>query len=458
MSAEILTPPNSHDDEHAVLGSILHDPRCLDVVARYVSPDDFYSNDHALIFGAMLAMQSASKPIDTILLRNWLKDAGECDAAGGPEHIAEMLQSVPYAAHAAHYAATVKRLSVRRSLIRVATDMVRNAWNQTMPEADVLCEADRALTEIIITGNERDGWTATEAMIATTENIDETIAKGATTGMATGFRTFDEEIGGLFPGELSILGARSSVGKTAFAMQVAQWNASKNRLVYFVTLEMSMLNLMTRELCAEADVNSTRLRTGRIDANERERLMEAARVISTRSIVIDDRVSMKSSDIMRKARQLARQGLKLVIVDYTQFVQPEDSKAVREQQVARISKDLKAIAKELKVAVLALSALNKEAEKQGSAKLSHIRESEGVSYTADVVMTLERGEKGTDKENEAWLKVIKNRNGPTGKFSMDWIPHRTRFACKDETPPDPASHLPTNRDTSFDAYGGTDGF
>ena len=219
-----------------------------------------------------------------------------------------------------------------------------------------------------------------------------------------------------------------------------------------LALEMSMLNLMTRELCAAAEVNSVKLRTGRVDADERERLFAAGNAIALRSLVIDDRAQMKTSDILRKARQFAQQGLKIVIVDYTQFVTPEDGKAVREQQVARISKELKAIAKELKVSVLALSTLNKEAEKQGSARLSHIRESEGVGYTADLVMTLERGDKGTTEESHAWLKVLKNRNGPTGKFELDWCSERTRFACKGEEIPDPERMLLTNRETAFDAF------
>ena len=300
-------------------------------------------------------METARQPIDIELIRDWLSKSGEIEAVGGTAYLAELVCAVPYSYNAAYYAKIVKRKAQRRAMIQVATEILRNAWDDGTPEADVLSNADKALTEIVLTGAEREGWTAQEAVLATMDNIDATLAKGETTGFATGFRTFDEEIGGLFPGELSILGARSSVGKTAMAMQVAQWNAAKGRLVYFVTLEMSMLNLMARELCAMANVNSTRVRTGKIDVRERDRLAEAAGIAAQRALIIDDRPILKASDILRKARQLARQGLKLVIVDYTQFVTPEDSRAVREQQVARISKELKSIAKELNVAVMALS-------------------------------------------------------------------------------------------------------
>jgi replicative DNA helicase len=456
MNSEILDriPPQSVEDERNVLGSILHNQKVLDDVARIVRPEDFYTEANSRIFQAMLDMQSAHKPIDIAILRDWLRTSGEIEAIGGTAYLGEIAIAVPYAFNAPHYAAIVKRKAQRRAMIHAATQLLRNAWDDCVSEAEALSEADRSLTEIVLTGDEREGWTAQEAVLAAFDNIDETIAKGETSGFATGFRTFDEEIGGLFPGELSILGARSAIGKTAMAMQIAQWNAARGRLVYFVTLEMTMLNLMLRELCAAAEVNSVRLRTGKIEAPERERIRQAGEEIATRALVIDDRPTMKTSDIMRKARQLARQGLKIVIVDYTQFVTPDDGRAVREQQVARISKDLKAIAKELKVAVLALSTLNKDAEKQGSAKLSHIRESDGVGYTADVVMTLERGDKGSTNENDAFLKVLKNRNGPIGKFEMDWIPHATRFACKAEQVPDPVKALPTNRHTEFDSYSG----
>ena len=388
-----------------------------------------------------------------------MKRDGIYEAIGGAAYLAEVAIDAPVVAHWSHYAKIVRRKCQRRAMIAAATNLLRNAWDDMIGEADVLAEADRALTEIMVSDSEREGWTAQEAVQATFDNIDEVLAKGGTTGLLTGFRSFDEEIGGLFPGELVILGARSSIGKTAMAMQIAQWSASRGRLTYFVTLEMSMLNLMSRELCAASGVNSVKLRTGTIDQDERSRLLEAGQHLATSAIVIDDRATMKASDILRKARQLARQGLRLVIVDYTQFVTPEDGKAVREQQVARITKDLKAIAKELNVSVLALSTLNKEAEKQGSSKLSHIRESDGVGYTADVVMTLERGEKGSKEENEAWLKVLKNRNGPVGKFELEWVPHRTRFACRGETIPDPLDNRQSNRDTAFDGFGGrTDGF
>ena len=453
MNSEILdrVPPCSKEAERQLLAMIFVHPKIIRECD--LRADEFYVQANAQIYGACRAIDAAGQPCDITLIVHQLKRDGVYESIGGAAYLAEVAIDPPIIAHWSYYAKIIRRKAQRRAMIAAGTNLLRNTWDETIMESDILAEADRALTEIMVSDAEREGWTAQEAVQATFDNIDEILSRGGTTGLLTGFRTFDEEIGGLFPGELAILGARSSIGKTAMAMQIAQWSATRGRLTYFVTLEMSMLNLMSRELCAAAGVNSVRLRTGTIDENERSQLMEAGQKLALSAIVIDDRATMKASDILRKARQLGRQGLRLVIVDYAQFVTPEDGKAVREQQVARITKDLKAIAKELKVSVLALSTLNKDAEKQGSSKLSHIRESDGVGYTADVVMTLERGEKGSKEENIAWLKVLKNRNGPVGKFELEWIPHRTRFACRGETIPNPLDNRASNRETAFDAFG-----
>ena len=467
MNAELLDrlPPSDARVEMGLLGAIALKPRVLDDVAEIIQPDDFYADANRRLYLAFQAMHAARVPFGNIAVASdWLKKSGEYEVIGGAAYLAECLTSEPTAAHAVHYAGIIARHAKMRAIIHAATEALRDAYDPTATPEGVIDTAGRAFAEVAMRENERDGYTAQEAVQAALDNIDE-ISEHGGLGLATGFRTFDEQIGGLFPAELAILGARSSVGKTALAMQIAQWNAAKGRLVYFVTLEMSMVNLIQRELCAAASVDSLRLRGGTLTEQDRAAIIDQAAKIATRALVVDDRPMLKTSDIARKARRLAGKGLRLVIVDYTQFVTPENPKEVREQQIARISRDLKALAKELNVAVLAMAALNKEADKQGSSRLSHLRESDAVGYTADMVMTLDRGEKGIsvsdadrDKgklgESNAFWKVLKNRNGPIGKIELDWIAWRTRFACRGEQPPDPLVVAPTNRETAFDAFSG----
>lgn len=457
IPSEILDrlPPQNIQAERELVGALLIDPKIADRIAPMVRPDEFYSDAHQRLYRAILAMRDAGTAIGLTTLMEALKRTGELEAAGGAAGIYECINGATVTS-AYDDARIIRSKAKRRALIHAATEMLRSAWNEAETELEIVSAADKALTEIVVGSAQRETLSAQESVFEVFDCIDETIRKGATAGLTTGFRLFDEEIGGLFPGELAILGARQGIGKTALAMQIAQWTAGRGELVYFVSLEMTVANLLSRELCSAAGVNSVRLRTGKIDEDERQRIIEAGNIVAQRPIVFDDRPELKVSDVRRKCRQLARDGLRLVVVDYTQFVTPEDGREPREQQVARIIKGLKAIAKELKIAVLALSALNREADKTGQTKVSHIRESDMIGYTADVVMTLERGE--AEKANEAWWKVLKNRNGPVGKFEMEWIPHRTRFACKGEMIPDPVDTRPTNRETAFDAFGGTNGF
>ena len=465
MNPEVLDrlPPSDVSVESRLLGTIMLKARVLDDVSEVIQADDFYADANRRLYLAFQAMRAARLPVDDIaVVSDWLRKNGEFEAVGGSSYLYECLTSEPTAANAIHYAKIIARHAKMRSVIHAATEALRDAYDPTATPEAVIDQAGQSFAAVAMRENERDGYTAQEAVQAAIDNIDE-IAEHGGMGLATGFRTFDEMIGGLFPSELAILGARSSVGKTALAMQIAQWNAAKGRLVYFVTLEMSMVNLMQRELCAAAKVDSLKLRGGRLDAKEREAIVEAASKIATRDLIVDDRAMLKTADIARKARRLVRQGLRLIVVDYTQFVTPENPKEVREQQIARISRDLKALAKELNVAVLAMAALNKEADKEGSSKLRHLRESDAVGYTADVVMTLDRGDKGVKVseeernkgklgEDNAFWKVLKNRNGPIGKVELDWIAWRTRFACRGEDPPDPLCDLPTNRETAFDGF------
>jgi len=436
MKSEVLDrlPPQSIEDEWSAIGSVLHDQNVLDVVARILRPEDFYGDCNRRIFKAMLEMQAERKPIDIALLRDHLKSCGEYEAAGGTAHIGECLQSVPYAANAKYYAEIIKRKSQRRAMISAAQELLRNAWDESMPEADVLSEADRSLTEIVLTGSEREGWTAQEAVLATIDNIDETLSKGSTTGFSTGFRTFDEEIGGLFPGELSILGARSSIGKTALAMSMASHIAVKERIsCAFFSLEMADMAIMQRLIASEARISSEKIRSGLIKPSDFNALMEAAGRIYEAPLYIIDMPNIKLLDLRTMARRLqAEKGVKIIFVDYLTLITHENADLPRWEQIASISRSLKSLARELRIPVVALSQLKREAEGK-QPNLADLRESGSIEQDADLILFLHRDrETGKTREErspviETELIIAKQRNGPVGKVEIAFLPAYTRF-------------------------------
>lgn len=430
-------PPHDLAAEKCVIGSILLKPDVLDDIGSRLRPEHFYADANMRIYRRLLAMHDAGTPPDIVTLASALKASNDWGAIGGAAYLAEVAQSVPYAANAAFYADLIIRAAKLRALIDAATEALQAAYDPRSDPDEVLNQIEGDLAAITVGGNTSDPVTAWDSVTAVTKHIDTIQARGESAGVMTGLLEFDRSHGGLFAGELIILAARPGVGKSALAMQWAYHSASKGRGVYFATLEMSHVELTMRLMCSESGVNSREIRSGRLDAHDRSRLAEESSTIAPMNLHLHDRPTLTVYDIRRAARRLVKGGLDLVIVDYLQLLQADNPRDPVHEQLGAMTRQLKILARELEVPVVVLCQLNREADKV-QARLSHLKGSGAIEQDADVVMILDRPSTGADKDNAtgvATLIVEKNRNGETGAYKLEWIGARTRYVGSDEQQP-----------------------
>lgn len=463
MNSEILDrlPPHSLDAEMGVIGSIFHDPAIFDRVAEEVKPDAFYADANKKIYATLLGMHDRRERIDILLLKNQLDRDGNLGAVGGVGYMAQLAQAVPYAANALHYAAIIARTAKLREIIHLATEMLRDAWTPSSDPQDMLDRTAAEVDRIANAYSARQLVPAQDAVIEAMERIDKIAQHANSAGLFTGLDEFDQKIGGLFPSELSVLSARLGVGKSALAAQVMRHNGAQGRLVYYAPLEMSPDEVMIRLLCMEADVDSKDIRTNRLHADDHRKLADAANVLAKMNVLFDPRPELTIADVRRAARRLVKDGLRLVVVDYLQIVTPADEDQTRERQVAEIARGLKALARELKVPVLALCQSNREAEKDKTPSSRHLRESDAIGQNADVIIILETKDDGKNKDQhgntkleiEASLTVIKNRFGPRGFIPLTWMPTRTLFRSTADAR-EPMQYRESRGYSEFDAFSG----
>jgi replicative DNA helicase len=444
-------PPRSIEAERAVLGSLLLLPEVCDEVALLVRPEDFYDTAHERIYGHMLALHDAGQQVDLTLLAQRLKDAGQYDAVGGAAYLLELGQAVATAAHAEHYARIVRDKAVLRSLIHAGTDIIQEASDPTVEAREMLARAEERVFRILDTKGETQVKSVREVLHESLARVDARMQhEHAYGGLETGYIDYDDMTGGLHDSELVILAARPSMGKTALALNIVEHIAIDDRgphkPVLFVSLEMSSLELGDRLLCSRARVNSHRLRNGQITTDESRRLVQTAAAVSTAPLFIDDSPSRNMTEIAATARRLKRRDeLALVVIDYLQLVEPDNSRDPRQEQVAKIARRLKGLARELNVPVLCLAQLNRqvEATRDNKPQLSHLRESGAIEQDADLVMFVHREEyyQTNDEDRErvkgqADLMIRKQRNGPTGDVKLIWRHEFTRFENYQQAPYD----------------------
>ncbi|MFM8434829.1 MAG: replicative DNA helicase [Planctomycetia bacterium] len=431
--------PANVDAEKAVLGSILLKPDVCDDVALVVRPDDFHEESHQILYRHLVDLHDGGKRIDTTIVLERLRTKGDLDRIGGAPAIADMLETVPHAAHATHYAQIVRDKSMLRSLIDASTDILRDAYDSADEPRELLARAESRIFEIL----ERRSSAEAKSIDAVLEDVmvrmDARMKhEHALGGVETGFTQLDTLCGGLHNSELIILAARPSMGKTAFAMNIAEHVAiSARQPVLFVSLEMACLELADRLLCSAAQVNGHRLRNGTISQEDRRRLVQKSAEISSAPLFIDDTPGRTLTEIAAVARRLKRrQGLSLVVIDYLQLIEPDNPRDPRQEQVARIARRLKMMSRELDIPVLCLAQLNRQAEasKDNRPRLSHLRESGAIEQDADLVMFVHREEyyRTSDEERvpvkgQAEIIVAKQRNGPIGEAKLVWQHDFTRF-------------------------------
>ena len=440
--------PANVDAERAVLGSILLKPDVCDDVSLLVRPDDFADEAHQVLYGHLLVLHESGKRIDVTIVLEQLRTKGDLDRIGGTGALAAVVEAVPHAAHATYYAQIVRDKAILRALIDAGTDILRDAYDSADEPRQLLARAEEKIFAILERRSSAEAQPIQSVLEDVLQRMDARMQhEHAIGGVETGFTDLDTLCGGLHNSELIILAARPSMGKTAFAMNIAEHVAIDLRQpVLFVSLEMAALELADRLLCSSAQVNGHRLRNGTISQEDRRRLVQKSSEISAAPLYIDDSPGRTLTEIAAVARRLKRrQGLALVVIDYLQLIEPDNPRDPRQEQVARIARRLKGMSRELDIPVVCLAQLNRQAEvsRDNRPRLHHLRESGAIEQDADVVMFVHREEyyQTNDEDRErvkgaAEIIIAKQRNGPIGDVKLLWQHDYTRFVNLEHRPYD----------------------
>jgi replicative DNA helicase len=430
-------PPQNLDAEQSVLGGILLDNMALNAVLEVLDQSDFYSDAHRRIFSAIVDLSNRSEPCDLITLSNILKDQKRIEQVGGTAYLSSLVDNVASAANIAYYAKIIKEKSVLRRLIGTATEILNKSYDAGSDVDSVLDEAEHAIFEISENKIRPSFFPMRTIIKESFKTIERLYAnKELITGVATGFDKLDEITSGLQNSDLIIIAGRPSMGKTAFALNIAQYAALEMGVpVAIFSLEMAREQLATRMLAAEARVDSQRLRKGFLGETDWPKLTTAAGRLSDAPIYIDDTPAITSIEMKAKARRLkAESGLGLIVLDYLQLMRGSAFKDSREQEISEISRSLKALAKELSLPVIALSQLNRKVEDRTNRRpqMADLRESGAIEQDADVIAFIYRDEVYNHSEDNpekgiAEIIIGKQRNGPTGTVKLAFQEKYTRF-------------------------------
>ena len=428
-------PPHSAQAERSVLGSMLRDNGCIGDVLILLRAEDFYSDANRKVFAAVAHLFDSGKPADLVTTATLLIERGELDDMGGVGpggvYLSELFDAAPSAANVAHYAGIVRDHSLLRSLIHASAEIADAAWSKSAPADEQLEAAEKKILAISDLGVVGQTVMVGSALTDALKRLDGRMQRGSDASVPTGFIDLDKLTSGLQDGELNLIAARPSCGKTALGLAITRHAVLKAGLpVLFVSLEQSRVELAERLLCMQANVDSHRLRKGMLNDAEMDALANAAHEIQNNGALhIDDTPSQGVTRIGANARRLKlRHGIRLVVIDYLQLIEPEDRKNPRHEQVANISRRLKHLARELKIPVVALAQLNREVEARsgGRPKLSDLRDTGALEQDADVVMLLHKlEEQGTTNLIE--VIVAKQRNGPVGEVTLAFSKPFMRF-------------------------------
>ncbi len=436
--SNVRMPPHSQDAEQAVLGGLMLDHLALEKISDVLRPEDFYRADHRKVYEAILDLSEGNKPFDAVMVAEWLSKRDQLEEAGGVPYLVELVEAVPTAANILAYAQMIRESSVLRKLIDVGTQVVQMGYRpEGRAAAEVMEFAEREIFSIADEGErlKRGFRPIKELMTGAMDRVAELFEREeAITGHATGFKDFDEMTSGLQAGDLVIVAGRPSMGKTTFAMNIAEHVAiSGKKAVAVFSMEMPGEQLALRMLSSIGRVDQTRVRTGRLDDQDWHRLTSAVGILSQTSIHIDDTPALSPSDLRSRARRLARTcDLGVIVVDYLQLMQVPGTKENRTNEISEISRSLKSIAKELSVPVVALSQLNRSLEQRPNKRpvMSDLRESGAIEQDADLIVFIYRDEvydKESPQKGMAEIIIGKQRNGPIGNLFLTFRGQNTRF-------------------------------
>ncbi len=460
MAIEPKLPPQNIEAEQSILGGLLLDKESWDQISDLIAAEDFYRPSHQKLFSAISSLHKTSKEVDIITTSEFLKSKGEFEMVGH-DYLVQLLQNTVTTANIVSYAQIVREKSLLRKLINCCNQITQKAYDQDFENVETFI--DNVEADIFKIGESRESAGLVEAsdiVFKSIEKIEEMYHQQADiTGIATGFSKLDQMTSGLHSGELIIIAARPSMGKTAFSLNIAQHAAlrQKKTVAYF-SVEMSKESVMMRLLASEAKINMGEIRNGKIPDSAWPKLVSAASTLSDAPLFIDDTSGISPFEIRARARRLKKQhGLDLIMIDYLQIMDLKQKVESRERAVSEISRTLKSIAKELQVPVVALAQLNRSVEGRSEKKpmLSDLRESGSIEQDADVIMMLFRegyyDKQDDSKTDHAEIIIGKQRNGPTGHINLKWEPKFGRFTDADDAPSSP---LPPPPQPSTPNYGG----
>src|SRR4051812_2577676 len=429
-------PPQNIEAEQAVIGAIFLEPSALTVASEILIPEDFYRASHQKIFNVMLDLNDQGKAVDLVTVTEELAAAKLIEDIGGVSYLSDLSGSVPTAANIEYYARIVEEKSLLRRLIRTATNIASDGYSREDEVEALLSEAEKSIMEVAQRKNAGAFHNIKDVLVRTYDNIEEMHNRvGDITGISTGFAELDRMTAGFQRNDLIIVGARPSVGKTAFALNIAANVATKtNENVAIFSLEMGAEQLVMRMLCSEGNIDAQRLRTGSLTDEDWGKLTMAMGSLSSSGIFIDDTPGVRISDIRSKCRRLQQEhGLGMILIDYLQLILGSGrSGENRQQEVSEISRSLKQLARELKVPVIALSQLSRGVEQRQDKRpmMSDIRESGSIEQDADIVAFLYRDDyydKESENKNIIEIIIAKQRNGPTGTVSLAFVKEYNKF-------------------------------
>ncbi|MBM3979166.1 MAG: replicative DNA helicase [Planctomycetes bacterium] len=446
MSDELATrlPPHNRDAERGVIGGVLRDPDTLPDVQQLLRTENFYFDAHQKIYQALCDLSNEAQPLDIVLLHERLRRNKQIEDVGGASYLAELFDAVPTGANAEYHARLVRDAAMIRGLIHASTEIQRDAYDRTQSADELVAQAERKIMDIAKSSMVGETISLSDVIMEANARIDSRVGKEnlAISGLPSGYVDLDNITAGLHNSELVIMAARPGIGKTAFALNVvrnivtdgvAHGNAP---VVLFFSLEMARIELAERLLCCQSRVDSHKVRKGHLNKDDIDKLMDAGDVLRQARLYIDDTPSRTMIQIGASARRLQKKheregGLKLVVIDYLQLIEPENRRDPRQEQVAQISRRLKFLARELNIPVIALAQVNRASEDRQDHKprLSDLRESGSIEQDADTCMMLHRPGKfdGAQADNILEIIIAKQRNGPTGEITLTWMKEYNRY-------------------------------
>lgn len=427
--------PHSTEAEQSVLGSMIMDADAIVTASELITGEDFYNKQYGVIFDTMVELQNSGGSVDMVTLQDKLKEKDVPPEVSSLEYVRDFITAVPTSANIKYYAEIVQKKSVLRKLIRTTEGISNTCYAGKEDVEDILEDTEKQIFDIVQRRNVGDYVPIQQVVMNALDMIERAAKnKGAITGVPTGFTDLDYSTAGFQPSDLILIAARPSMGKTAFALNIALHAALRcQKCVALFSLEMSKEQLVNRLFAMESKVNSQNLRTGNLSDKEWDKLMEGAIEVGKSKLIIDDTGSISISELRSKCRKFKLEhGLDMIMIDYLQLMTGNGKTDSRQQEVSDISRSLKALARELNVPVVALSQLSRKVEERPDHRpmMSDLRESGAIEQDADVVMFIYRDDyynKDTDKPNVAEIIIAKQRNGPVGTIELAWLPDYTQF-------------------------------